>query len=84
MGKRVVGGESPLEVWLPWLNLGLATVIMILGAVSGSAARGPLGWIGLGNFPGLIFGVVVLAKMVMGSVDPEAELSGLRYEYKGA
>jgi hypothetical protein len=32
----------------------------------------------------VVYGVVLLAKMVMASVDPESELSGLKYQYKGA
>ena len=31
-----------------------------------------------------VYGVVLLAKWMMGSVDPEGELEGLRYGFKGA
>lgn len=41
-------------------------------------------WWGFGWLPGLVWGVVVLAKWIMGGVDPESELGGLRYGYKGA
>jgi hypothetical protein len=34
--------------------------------------------------PGFVYGFVLLAKVVMGSVNPEAELGALRYEFKGA
>lgn len=42
------------------------------------------GWLGLGNLPAIVYGVVIIAKMVMASVDPERELQKLKYEYKGA
>ncbi|KAK4139828.1 uncharacterized protein C8A04DRAFT_40410 [Dichotomopilus funicola] len=38
----------------------------------------------LGALPGIVYAVVIGAKMVMASVDPERELSGLKYRYKGA
>jgi hypothetical protein len=41
-------------------------------------------WVGFGWLPAVVYGVVLLAKVIMGSVDPEAELGGLRYGYKGA
>jgi hypothetical protein len=44
----------------------------------------PVARIGLGNLPAIIYAVVLAAKMVMASVDPEMELGGLKYEYKGA
>ncbi|ROW03676.1 hypothetical protein VMCG_05486 [Cytospora schulzeri] len=42
------------------------------------------GWLGLGNLPGIVYAVVVVAKLVMASVDPERELEALKYGYKGA
>lgn len=47
-------------------------------------ARGEILWWGFEWVPAGIYAVVVMAKMVMGSVDPEEELKGLRYGYKGA
>jgi hypothetical protein len=41
-------------------------------------------WWGFGWLPAGVYGVVLLAKWVMGSVDPVSELGGLRYEFKGA
>jgi hypothetical protein len=38
----------------------------------------------LGALPGVVYAVVVGAKVVMAGVDPERELRGLRYSYKGA
>lgn len=59
----------------------LVGVLSILGEVVGRKVNV---WTGFAWLPGLVYGVVVLAKWVMGSVDPEGELSGLRYEFKGA
>jgi len=79
-----MGESSPLEVWLPWLNLGLVGVLAILGFASQEAWKGAFTWIGMGNLPGVVFAVIVVAKMIMGSVDPETELGALKYNYKGA
>ncbi|EJT76867.1 hypothetical protein GGTG_06781 [Gaeumannomyces tritici R3-111a-1] len=46
------------------------------------AAR--LGRAALACLPAIVYAVVVAAKLVMASVDPEAELGALRYEAKGA
>lgn len=75
--------RSPLETWLPYLNLGLVVMLMLLGLVSSPEAAG-VGWVGLGNLPAIVYTVVIAAKLIMGSVDPESELTALRYEYKGA
>lgn len=74
---------SPLETWLPYLNLGLAVVLTILDLLRGSEST-RLGWVALGNLPAIVYAVVIVAKLVMASVDPESELSALKYEYKGA
>lgn len=41
-------------------------------------------WWGFGWLPAGVYAVVLLAKWVMGSVDPEGALGGLRYGFKGA
>ena len=41
-------------------------------------------WWGFGWLPAGVYAVVLLAKWMMGSVDPEGELGGLRYGFKGA
>ncbi|KAH8178235.1 hypothetical protein LIA77_03317 [Sarocladium implicatum] len=82
--RQAILVDSPLETWLPSLNLGLAGVLVLLGFVSAEAWRGAFGWIGMGNLPAVVFGVVVASKLLMGSVDPEAELGALKYDYKGA
>ncbi|KAK1772615.1 hypothetical protein QBC33DRAFT_554065 [Phialemonium atrogriseum] len=79
--------RSPLETYLPYLNLGLCAVLVVMGLLAGGArdgARGAAGLVWLGSLPGLVYGVVLVSKMVMASVDPERELGGLRYGYKGA
>lgn len=88
----VAGG--PLALWLPYLNLGLCAVLVLAGLVTPSGASsggagdaatsGSWGHVGLNNLPAVVYVVVLAAKMVMGGVDPERELSGLKYDYKGA
>lgn len=77
--------RSPLEKYLPYLNLGICAVLVMAGFLSkSSASQGHWGHVGLSNLPAIVYGVVLVAKMVMGSVDPERDLGALRYEYKGA
>ena len=76
-----IQNEGPLAQFLPLLNVGLCVVLGLLGMVF----RGKdLVWFGFGWLPAGVYGVVLLAKVIMGSVDPEAELGVLRYGYKGA
>lgn len=85
--------KSPLDKHLPYLNTGLCVILILSGVFanhvgggddSGRHPRHEFGWLGLGNLPSIVFGVIVVAKMVMASVDPERELLKLRYEHKGA
>ncbi|CAJ2511460.1 Uu.00g070850.m01.CDS01 [Anthostomella pinea] len=79
--------RSPLEQYLPFLNMGLCAVLVVTGVLSSGAssvAADHWGHVGLGNLPAIVYVVVLVAKMVMGSVDPERELVALRYEFKGA
>ncbi|KAI0432893.1 hypothetical protein F5Y09DRAFT_300682 [Xylaria sp. FL1042] len=78
--------RSPLQQYLPFLNIALCTLLVLTGILSSqrSAASQRWGHVGLANLPALIYVVVLVAKMLMGSIDPEKELSALRYEYKGA
>jgi hypothetical protein len=41
-------------------------------------------WPGMGYLPLVVYAIVLISKMVMGSVDPEKELASLKYDYKGA
>jgi len=74
-----------LELYLPYLNAVLAALLALAGFVGQRAREGQAErdgiWFAL--LPGLVFGVVIVAKGIMGSVDV-GELEGLRYGYKGA
>lgn len=74
--------EGPIRQYLPYLNLGLCGVLVLLGMVASRKAEEL--WWGFGWLPAGVYAVVLLAKWVMGSVDPEGELGGLRYGFKGA
>lgn len=82
--------RSPLEKYLPYLNAGLCGILVLAGfipkAVGSQDGRWDQRWghVALSNLPAIVYGVVLAAKVVMGGVDPERELSALRYEYKGA
>ncbi|KAK4202529.1 hypothetical protein QBC40DRAFT_338200 [Triangularia verruculosa] len=76
--------KGPLEEYLPWLNLLLAAVALLLGLVQERIGKGGPHPVLLGALPGLVYGVCVGVKRVMAGVDVEGELGGLRYGYKGA
>ncbi|KAI0418705.1 hypothetical protein F5X98DRAFT_108205 [Xylaria grammica] len=78
--------RSPLQQYLPLLNVAICALLVLAGFLSSqrSAAARHWGHIGLANLPAVVYVVVLVAKMLMGSIDPEKELSALRYEYKGA
>jgi hypothetical protein len=80
----VAGAEagSPLEKWLPYLNLGLCGLLVLIGILT--AARKGRESVLADFLPVIVYGVILAAKVVMGGVDPERELGGLRYRYKGA
>ncbi|KAG5992959.1 hypothetical protein E4U43_003615 [Claviceps pusilla] len=84
--RRGLGYDrAPLEMYLPYLNGVLVVLLALMGLVTErTSADGGFGWIGKGNLPGIIYGVVLVAKVVMGGVDPERDLSPLKYEYRGA
>ncbi|KAM0335243.1 hypothetical protein ACHAQA_000287 [Verticillium albo-atrum] len=75
----VLEEKGPLDIYLPILNLGLSAVVALMGTFTKGREGGLLGY-----WPGVVYGVVLAAKVVMGSVDPEGELSALKYDYKGA
>jgi hypothetical protein len=77
LGARI--DKSPLELYLPYLNLGLIVVL----ALGGMLLREGGAWPGFGLLPGVVYGLVIGAKWIMGSVDV-GELDGLKYNYKGA
>jgi len=79
---RQLQEARPIITYLPYLNLSLC----ILLAIAGLLHRGKEGelWYGFRNLPGVVYVVILVAKVIMGSVDPEGELGSLRYEFKGA
>ncbi|KAH6683268.1 hypothetical protein B0J14DRAFT_575532 [Halenospora varia] len=79
---RGVDEEGPIRKFLPWMNVGLCLVLVGLGRMVSS--KGGNNWGGLSWLPAAVYGVVMVGKWVMGSVDPERELGELRYEFKGA
>lgn len=78
----VYAGKGPIQQYLPYLNIGLCVVLGLLGWLVGRRDEGL--WVGFGWLPGGVYGMVLLAKYVMGSVNPEEELGALRYGFKGA
>jgi len=74
--------DGPIKQYLPYLNLGLGIVLVGLGMVVSRKDEGL--WWRFGWLPLAVSSVVLLAKWVMGSVDPEGELGRLRYGFKGA
>jgi hypothetical protein len=77
--------KSPLEQYLPYLNMALCIVLVLMITLETSWSS-QMGWSRtlLGYLPGAVYAVVLVAKAVMAGVDPEAELAALKYEYKGA
>ncbi|KAK3397381.1 hypothetical protein B0T20DRAFT_379802 [Sordaria brevicollis] len=81
--------RSPLETWLPYLNVGLCALVLLTGLVTGGGGEGhkvgnSVGRVYMAALPGVVYAATVVAKVVMAGVDPEGELGGLRYGYKGA
>ncbi|KAH6640747.1 hypothetical protein F5144DRAFT_109514 [Chaetomium tenue] len=81
------GDKSPLETYVPWLNVGLAVLALLTGMLQrvkmGPQAAG-VNPLLLGALPGVVFAVIVGAKVAMAGIDPERELSRYKYGYKGA
>lgn len=82
--RERVQHKSPLETYLPYMNMGLCLVLMVTGLLSKVHAPQRWGHVGLGNLPAVVYVVVLVTKVVMGGVDPERELAELKYGYKGA
>jgi len=76
--------EGPLLTYLPYLNLGLGMVLGVLGRLVKVKGGNGVMWWGFEWLPMGIYGLIMLAKFVMGGVDPERELKELRYGFKGA
>jgi hypothetical protein len=73
--------DGPIKQYLPYLNLGLCGMLVLSRMVVGRKIEL---WWGFSWLPAGVYAVVLLAKWLMGSVDPEGELGGLRYGFKGA
>lgn len=71
--------RGPIELYLATLN----GVLVMLLAIAGAVMRSDRGFHGFGVLPGLIFAVILVAKVVMAGVDV-GQLEGLKYAYKGA
>ena len=89
LGSSAGTEKSPLTQHLPHLNTALALLALITGLLerfrlSDTAASAAVSPVLLGALPGVVYGVVIGAKVVMAGVDPARELGGLRYGYKGA
>lgn len=84
-GGLAGGLRSPIDTHLPYLNAGLSVMLVLMELVASMKSnRGGLPWFGMGYLPGSVYGAVIVAKLLMGGVDPETELSKLRYGYRGA
>jgi hypothetical protein len=77
----MIQDEGPIARYLPLLNIGLCVMLGLAGMVFRGKEEVWWGfeWLPAGNYV-----VVLLAKVIMGNVDPETELGGLKYGYKGA
>ncbi|KAI5458107.1 hypothetical protein BGZ63DRAFT_407412 [Mariannaea sp. PMI_226] len=75
--------KSPLEIYLPYLNLGLGLMLILMTWAVDHSGKARV-WTGMGYLPLVVYVVVLVSKMVMNGVDPEKELSSLKYDYKGA
>jgi len=75
--------KGPLQLYLPYLNAALVALLALAGFVGQRVGKreGEALWFAL--LPGVVYGIVVVAKAIMGSVDV-GELEGLKYGYKGA
>lgn len=82
VGPLVVA-QSPLDLYLPYMNLALAIMLALMGLVAGPRTSA-FGFVGMGSWPALVYANSLMAKAMMGSVDPERTLSALKYRYKGA
>jgi hypothetical protein len=89
LGGSYSADGSPLERYLPYLNLGLAGLALVTGLLHTAKSSGletaGVSPILLGALPGVVYATVVGFKVAMKTgADPEKELGRLRYGYKGA
>jgi hypothetical protein len=81
LGQKI--DKSPIEIYLPYLNLILSGLVLFGSFMAaGSTGGGGLS-LALGSLPAVMFGIVLGVKVLLGSVDV-GELEKLKYGYKGA
>lgn len=80
--SSLLPSQGPMKQVLPYLNIGLCITLVLLGSVIEKRA-GSL-WLGLCFIPIINYGAVLVTAHFMCSIDPQQELSTLKYEYKGA
>ncbi|KAI0200640.1 hypothetical protein F4808DRAFT_158247 [Astrocystis sublimbata] len=86
--------HSPLQQYLPLLNVSICGLLLFAGFLSSSSSSSSSppspsqgrdwGGVAQAGLPALIYVVVLVAKMLMGSIDPERDLGKLKYQLKGA
>ena len=77
--------ESPINQYLPYLNIFISVLLLLASWACRSRGDAPEGfWLFL-LLPGIIFAMVFVARRSMSEVQTGlSELRGMRYEYKGA
>lgn len=82
-----MGGDGPVQQFLPILNTCLAFLILLMGRLAAGSSKGEredsISKIMVSGLPTLALVMVFGAKLLLGSVGVD-ELEGLRYGYKGA
>lgn len=82
-----VGGDGPIQQFLPMLNTCLAFLILLMGRLAAGSTKGEredgISKMVVSGLPMLALIMVYGAKLMMGGVGVD-ELEGLRYGYKGA
>lgn len=82
-----IGGEGPVQQFLPILNTCLAFLILLMGRLAAGSSKGEredgISKMVVSGLPMLALIMVYGAKLMLGGVGVE-ELEGLRYGYKGA
>lgn len=82
-----IGGEGPIQQFLPILNTCLAFLILLMGRLAAGSNKGDredgISKMIVSGLPTLALMMVYGAKLMLGGVGVE-ELEGLRYGYKGA
>jgi len=81
----ITSAGSPINQFLPWLNALIGVLLFLASWAYRSRSDVPEGlWLFL-LLPGLIFGMVVIARRSMAEVESGlGQLRGMRYGYKGA